>query len=48
MRRPLIANQPTAVVVGLALVVTGFVVLHDAWDGRGIKAPWWTGPFKPW
>lgn len=48
MRRPLIRNQGTAVLVGAALVVAGFVVLYDAYDGRGGKAPWWMGPFKPW
>ena len=48
MRRPLIRNQGTAVVVGLVLVVAGFVVLHDAWEGRGGKKPWFLGSVLPW
>lgn len=48
MRRPLIRNQTTAVVVGLALLASGFVVLYDAWDGRGGRKPWLLGPILPW
>ena len=48
MHRPLIQDQSTAVVIGLGLVGAGFIVLHDAWDGRGGRKPWWLGPFLPW
>ena len=48
MKRPLIKSQTTAVVAGCALVVAGFVVLHDAYDGRGRKKPMILGPFLPW
>ncbi len=48
MRRPLIRDKGTAVIVGGALVAAGFVVLYDAWDGRGGKKPWFLGPVLPW
>ena len=48
MRRPLIADDTTAVLVGGALVVAGFVVLYDAWDGRGKRKPWFLGSVLPW
>ena len=48
MKRPMIANAQTGVVVGLILVVSGFVVLHDAYDGHGRKKPAIFGPFLPW
>lgn len=47
MRRPLIRNQQTAVVVGLALFVAGAFVLHDAYDGRGLRPPLALRPFLP-
>lgn len=48
MGRPIIADKTTAVVVGAALLVAGFVVLYDAWDGRGGRKPWFLGPILPW
>lgn len=48
MKRPLIADDTTAVVVGGVLVAAGFVVLWDAWDGRGKAKPWFLGPLLPW
>jgi hypothetical protein len=48
MRRPWIAHQPTAVVVGVALTVAGFAMLYDAWEGRGGRKPWFLGPILPW
>ena len=48
MKRPFIADHKTETAVGLALVVAGFVVLYDAFDGRGRKKPAILGPFLPW
>lgn len=48
MRRPLIQNKGTAIVVGGALVAVGMTVLYDAWEGRGGKTPWFLGPLKWW
>ncbi len=48
MRRPVIRNKRTAVLVGLAMVAGGFVVLYDAYEGRGGKKPAVLGPFLPW
>jgi hypothetical protein len=48
MGRPWIRNRQTEFGVGLALLVVSFALIWDATDGRGGKAPWWLGPFKPW
>lgn len=48
MARPWIADQGLEVAVALVLIVGGFCLLWDAYDGRGRKAPWFFGPFKPW
>ncbi len=48
MKRPWIAHQPTAATIGILLLLSGFVVLYDAYDGRGTHKPWWLGPFAPW
>jgi hypothetical protein len=48
MGRPLIRDHDTAVVVGAALALAGFLVLYGAWEGRGAKKPWFLGPFLPW
>jgi hypothetical protein len=48
VKRPLIAKQRTAVALGAALMVAGFVILHDAWEGRGGRKPWFLGPILPW
>lgn len=48
MRTPLIRHQPTAVLLGLALLTAGMVVLYDAWEGRGGKKPVLLGPILPW
>jgi hypothetical protein len=34
--------------IGIALVVAGFWILHQAYDGRGRKMPLALGPFVPW
>lgn len=48
MRRPYIASQGLEVAVGAAAVLVGFVLLYDAWDGRGGRKPWFLGPILPW
>jgi len=48
MKHPIIRDQRAAVAVGGALVAAGFVVLYDAWDGRGRRKPWFLGPILPW
>ena len=48
MRRPLIQDKGTAVIVGLVLTVAGFCVLYDAYEGRGGKKPRLLGPILPW
>jgi hypothetical protein len=47
-RRPLIANHTTARVLGWGLLVAGMLALYDAYDGRDIRKPWWSGPILPW
>jgi hypothetical protein len=47
MRRPWIRDKTTAVCVGLVLAVAGFVVLYDAYDGRGDRPPRVFRPFLP-
>ena len=39
--RPWVKNQTVAVVAGGAAVIVGFVLLYDAWEGRGGKTPVW-------
>jgi hypothetical protein len=48
MRRPLIRDKRTAIVVGSALLAGGFVILYDAWEGRGGRKPRLLGPILPW
>lgn len=48
MRRPIVRDQGTAVIVGGALLVAGFVLLYDAFDGRGQRKPRILGPILPW
>ena len=48
MARPLIRDHRTAVIVGGVLVLAGFAVLYDAWEGRGRRKPWLLGPILPW
>jgi len=44
----LISNPRYDVGAGLVLVTLGFVVLHQAYEGRGRKMPVVLGPFLPW
>ena len=47
MRKPWIADQRTAVFVGLALFVAAVVVLYDAYERRGRRTPILLRPFLP-
>lgn len=48
IKRPYIANQHAELGVGAVLVVVGFALLWDAWDGRGRPAPKLLKPLLPW
>jgi hypothetical protein len=48
MRRPWIADPGLEIAIGGALVVVGFCLLWDAWEGRGRPHPRWLGPLLPW
>lgn len=48
MGRHWIRDPGAEKVAGLLLLVAGFVLLHDAYDGRGAKKPMVLGPFLPW
>lgn len=48
MSRPFIADKHTEIVAGSVLVLVGFVLLYDAWEGRGGKKPWPLGTILPW
>lgn len=48
LRRPFMRSQSAQVVVGLGLLAASFVVLYDAYDGRGRKKPAILGPILPW
>ncbi len=47
-RRPLVASQSAAIVGGLAAFGLGWVLLHDAWEGRGRPTPKLLRPFTWW
>lgn len=40
MRRPWFRDHKTALLVGLALFAAGVLALYDAYDRRGMRAPW--------
>lgn len=46
-RRPLIANQSTAIALGVVLFGASCVVFWDAWEGRGSKTPALLRPILP-
>lgn len=39
---PIIANQTLAVILGAIALIVGFVLLHDAYEARGLSKPFWT------
>lgn len=39
MRKPLIRDKTTAVVVGTVLLAAGFGLWYDAWERRGGSTP---------
>lgn len=47
-RKPIIPSQAVAIGLGVAFVGLGFVLLYDAFEGRGLRKPWPLGPFLPW
>lgn len=47
-RRPLIADQRVAAVLGVASLVTGWVLIHDAYERRGKDQPLILRPFTWW
>jgi hypothetical protein len=46
--RPWVRDKRTSILVGGVLTVVGFVILYDAWEGRGGKKPRLLGPLLPW
>lgn len=46
-RKPWIRDKRAAVLLGLALFVAGVVVLWDAYERRGGRAPWPLRAFLP-
>lgn len=47
-RRPYIKDKRVAICIGSALTLLGFLVLYDAWEGRGGRKPRLLGPLLPW
>jgi hypothetical protein len=45
--RPFFTNPTTAKTLGWFLFITGALVLYDAYDRRGGKAPWPMGAVLP-
>ena len=48
LKRPLVADQTTAVVLGLTAFGVGWLMLWDAWEGRGRPTPRILRPFTWW
>lgn len=48
MRRPWVKDKRTSILVGGLLTLLGFVILYDAWEGRGGRKPRLLGPLLPW
>lgn len=41
-------NRKTEIIAGIILFLAGALLLYDAFDARGKKAPWPTGAIMPW
>ncbi len=39
-RRPFVKDRSLALWGGVALLVAGSLLLHDAYEGRGVRRPW--------
>lgn len=48
MRRPVIGDQTTAVLVALAVTGAGLFLLYDAFEGHGLRPPWPIRALAPW
>jgi len=48
INRPLVKDRTVALVLGAVAFVIGAVLIHDAYDGRGIPTPWPLGAVMPW
>lgn len=46
--RPLVADQQVAIGLGLVAFAAGWVLLYDAWEGRGQRTPRPLRPFTWW
>jgi hypothetical protein len=42
-----IKDHTTAKTVGWSVLILGFLLVYNAYDGRGAKHPWWLGSFLP-
>lgn len=40
-RKPVIASQPLALGLGIAALGAGWLLMHDAFEARGDRAPFW-------
>lgn len=47
-RRHWIKDQQLELLLGAVMLGAGFLLLHDAYDGRGLKKPAILGPVLPW
>lgn len=41
-------NRRAEIILGVVGFVGGALLLRDAYDNRGIDAPWWSRPFTWW
>ena len=48
MSRPIIRNRNTAILAGVGMFLGGALLLHDAFEGRGVDTPWWARAFTFW
>jgi hypothetical protein len=48
MKRPLMRDQGSAIIIGVGLFLLGSWFLYDAWERRGLKTPRIARPFTWW